>query len=1004
MIQFLNLKDFKKGLKPVTSAEIFSKINEFNPEGLYSEIIFGPEESLERKKTFSYIELHVEVIHPSALQILKQLNRNVIDFISTNDSFSVDKAGTLIRDPNGVTGISSFIELFPKIKFRGESPDREKFIKKIQQSFKDNTMFVDIIPVIPATQRPIYQEANGQWRYDELNDYYIKIIRRALQIKSISKSGALFDLLNYELQKAVVEHDEYIRKIIGKKRGLIRSQLLGKRTDYSGRGVIITGPNLKVNEIGLPLRMAVSLFEPFLLHRFFHSGQVDQQKLADLVQGHTGLELSTDSIRMVFKAIKNGDEMNSELYKMILEAAEIVSKDRAVLAKRDPVLQPESVRAFKPVITQGKAIEISTLQVGGFNADFDGDQMAVFHPITDEAQEEVKTKMMRSQSGVNSQSVNFELSKEMAAGLYYITKTYNPRNSPIAVTEADLEKATNPRIAVKYRGKNTTMGRAILNSAFPKNFPFINRLVTKSMLNKLIPSILEDYGQEQAIETYSKLKDIGFKFATLSAPAILLDNMEIPPDILEIKQKLKNATTEEAAALLDDAEKKLKKYLEGTGFYDLVESGAGKGWMQPRQILVAKGLVSDPTGKVLPPIQGSYADGLTNKEYFEAASGSRKGIIDRVINTGDTGYMARQLAYALNNIEAHRTLKDCKTIRTLDQRLTSKLVGRLSGRFVLVGGSVKEFKQEDFKIGDVIHLRSPIYCLSPKVCHTCYGRLLERHRTPYVGVLASQIIGEAGTQTIMRTFHTGGAVKIIKKEILKDIIQNDPIASQQMVKKNLYQTENSLFTNSKAILTIDKSDYEGPNSIIFDEQKNSFLLKGLISKIEFQDVIFNIILDFPVELQAEQYVQDKNFIKITYDKDSPILEASLETDDTKKQINYVLRLIGGREIYKDADHLFLKLFRVYEPLRNMDSVHLEVLLSNVLRDKKNPSIPARLGPTWDPVMMNIKTIVFKTSFVQGLAFENVNQAIKTGLITEEPEDPSVLEKVLSGELAPKKKR
>jgi hypothetical protein len=366
--------------------------------------------------------------------------------------------------------------------------------------------------------------------------------------------------------------------------------------------------------------------------------------------------------------------------------------------------------------------------------------------------------------------------------------------------------------------------------------------------------------------------------------------------------------------------------------------------------------------------------------------------------------MARQLAYVLNDIEVHRTLKDCGTTRTLNQRLTSKLIGRLSGRYVLKGNSVKEFNKKDFKIGDVIHLRSPIFCLSPKICHTCYGKLIERIKTPYVGVYASQLIGEAGTQTIMRTFHTGGAVKIIKKDMIKDIIQNDPIASQTIVKKKLVQRENSLLCNEDCLLTIDMSDYKGPNSITIDDENSTINVQGLIAKVEFEDNIFNIILDYPVKIQTEEYHATKEFIKIFFSQNSQILEASLETDDTKKQINYVLRLIGGREIYKNADHLFLKLFRVYEPLRNMDIVHLEVLLSNVLRDKKNSNIPARLGPTWDPIMMNIKTIVFKTSFIQGLAFENVNQAIKTGLITEESEDPSILEKVLTGNLAPKTRR
>jgi len=178
----------------------------------------------------------------------------------------------------------------------------------------------------------------------------------------------------------------------------------------------------------------------------------------------------------------------------------------------------------------------------------------------------------------------------------------------------------------------------------------------------------------------------------------------------------------------------------------------------------------------------------------------------------------------------------------------------------------------------------------------------------------------------------------------------------------------------------------------------------VVCKIEFENALFNIVLDYPVELQVYKYeLIGKDYIKLFYKKNSTLLEVPTQTGETKAQIQYVERLLGGREIYQDASHLFLKLFKVYGDLRDMDAVHLEILLSQALRDKKNHSIPARLGKKWDPTMINIKQIVFKTSFVQGLAFENINEAIKTGMITEEGGDPSILEKVLTGDLVERKK-
>jgi DNA-directed RNA polymerase beta' subunit len=1000
MIQFLDLKYFKRGLTPVTSTEYFSKPGEWHPEGLFSELIFGTEGTPERKKTFSYINLNAKVIHPSAYIILRQLNRKVDLFISTEESFSLSETGELVIDPNGVTGIEQFIKMLPNIKFKGGSSEREKYIKKINEAIKSGSLIVDIIPVIPPEQRNAYQDEKGRWIIDELNDYYIALMRRAYQIKSAGR-GALYDLLNYELQKAVINHDNFIRKKIQKKSGLIRSQMLGKRTDFSGRAVITPGPDLKVNEIGIPLRLAISLFEPFIIHRLFHSGKVNQQELGKEVKDFTGLELSIDSIKAVFKAIRSDDKIPPALYKFIWDAAEVAMMGRAVITKRDPVLHAESVRGCKPILVKGNTVQLCTLQVGGFNADFDGDTMAIFHPITDEAQRDVQTKMTRTQSGDSNKAVSFSMSKEMCVGLYTMTKDVKSTKPPIAVTDKDLENANDPYIPVKYRGQTTTMGKAIFNSAFPRSYPFITRQIDKKYINGLVSEIIEKFGQDQAIQTYSILEKAAFKFATIMAPSISIDDVQLPSSILQLKKKLENATTEEADVILKKMEKLLIEHLKGSGLYDLIDSGSGKGWGQPMQILVAKGLVADPDGKVLPAITGSFSEGLDNKQYFESASGARKGIIDRVLNTADTGYMSRQLAYVLNSVELSRDIKDCKTKRHLNFRLTKNLMGKLTGRYIIKNNTVEMFNAKDYKVGDVIKLRSPIFCESTKVCHTCYGNLLNRHRTPYVGVMAAQLIGEAGTQDIMRSFHTGGAVKVVNRDIIEELVQNDPITTKAIISRGFGQNENQLYAKKDFVLTLMKDDYPQPNDMVMVEEENKIILKALVAKVEFDDSIFNTVLDYPVELQLypdnlEKIGKDQ--FNLTYEKNSTVLTVPLQTEDTKKQIQYVRRLLGGREIYKDANHLFLKLFDVYGKLRDMDSVHIEVLLSQCLRDKKNPSFPARLGSTWDPIMLNIKKIVFKTSFIQGLAFENINEAIKTGLVTEEVGEPSILERVLTGTL------
>jgi len=1005
MINFLNLNQFKQKLKPVKSTEIWSKPGEFHPEGLFSEFIFGPEASSERKKTFSYIDLHTEVIHPTALTLLVRLDNKIQPFISAQDTYSLDSKGILKIDPDGVTGIREFIKLLPKIKFRTGTPDREKFVKKIEEGYKQNTLFIDIIPVIPPEQRPAYEDEKGMLIIDPLNDHYISIMRKAFQIKSTSKSGPLFDLLNFELQRAIIDHDAFIKKRIQKKHGIIRSSLLGKRTDFSARAVITPGPDLKVNEIGIPLKMAVSLFEPFLIYRLFKSGQVDVQELAREVEKFTGLALSIDSIKTVFKAIESGDEVPESLYQIIFDQTLIVMKDRVVIGKRDPVLHAESVRGFNPILINGSTVRICTLQVGGFGADFDGDAMGIFHPITDESQREVKEKMMRLEGGDNAQSIVFDFSKEMAVGLYTLTKNIKQSKPAIAVTQNDLDTANDPYVPVLFRGKNTTMGKAIFNSAFPPDFPFQETVVTKSYINKIIPVFLKKYGKEITIETFSQLEKIAFKFATIMAPTLSLNDADIPDKIIELKNKLEGASTEEADAILKKIEPMLVDHLKGSGLYDLIESGSGKGWGQPMQMLVAKGIIADPSGKILPPMKTSFFDGLPPKEYFEQASGARKGIIDRVLNTSETGYLSRKLAYVLNSVEVHPNLKDCGTKRHLIQRLDGKLIQRLNGRFIIEGNNIVEFEASKYKIGDIVKLRSPVFCISTKVCHTCYGKLVERFRSPYVGIMAAQIVGESGTQTIMKTFHTSGAVDIITKHLIPDLVQNDPLVTKAIIEKNLFQQGNELVCKKDCTLTLSLSDYPITGDLRISDDESTISVKGLICKAEFPDDIFSIIFDYPMNISVYDMEKvGKEVIILKYSTNSTLMEAPLEAAEMKEQIKYTERLLGGREIYKDADHLFRKLFRVFGALRNFDVIHLEVLLSQALRYKANKSLPARLGKTWDPVMINIKDIVFNTSFIQGLAFENIGKAITTGLITEDISDESILEKVVTGTLATTKRK
>jgi len=777
MLRLLNPSTFAKNLKPVTSMITTTKSGDFHTEGLFSEDIFGPIGSPERRILFSYLDLHGFVIHPSVYRVLMQLDRKIEKFISTEESFILDKDGRLEINSKGVTGIKEFIKLFPKIQWRGETDLRNKLIKFVKRETKAGTIFIDKVIIIPPDLRPAVKGEDGNWMIDALNtDIYIVLMRKASQLRSSGNSGPLYDLLNYAMHQSVMDHDNYIRSKIGKKRGIIREQMLGKRIDFSGRAVITPDPNLKINEVGVPLRLAIGLFEPFIMHRLLYSGRVDRDVLANGIKEYTGMELSVEAVKRVMKGIKEGDKIPDDLYELFFEQTEVSMINRIVVVKRDPVLHTQSYLAYNPVLHRGDTLLMSTTQVGVHNADFDGDTMAIYHPLTDEAQQEAKTRMMKLTSGTSSSEFIFGLSKEIWAGLYTASKDKNPKGSPIAVSNEDVKNATEPYIAVKYRGNKTTMGKAVINSCFPKDMGFMKDQATKKNITTRIEATYNKHGGEVTTTVVDNLKTEGFKWATIMAPSMNLDTFELPASVLKIKEKLKSANAEEAQTLIEEAQKILQIHLDDTGFGDLANSGSTKGWGQPMQILVAKGVIADPDGNVLDPISGSFADGLSNREFFDASQGARKGIIDRVINTADTGYMARKLAYLLNTVELDRQVKDCRTKRTLDLKLDDILIKRFKGRYVIKKGKLMLFEKAKFKVGDIASFRTPIFCESPKICHTCYGKLLERHQTPYIGILAAQIIGERGTQLIMKTFHTGGAVSLIKRDILNDIINNDPMS------------------------------------------------------------------------------------------------------------------------------------------------------------------------------------------------------------------------------------
>lgn len=629
------------------------------------------------------------------------------------------------------------------------------------------------------------------------------------------------------------------------------------------------------------------------------------------------------------------------------------------------------------------------------------DSMTVIHPLSDKSQKEISEKMMNVKSATGLTNTITELSKDMYIGLYIITKSKKKNNRPLPISNEELEKVNDPYMMVSYRNKICTAGFAIFNSCFPKDFPFQNKIADKSTIKKLITKAIGMYDQEVFRKIMDNLAKVGFKWATIAGSSFTLANLEVPKEIFKLKKQMDGADPEETTRLLDEAEKVIKKFLHDTGLGDIIESGSAKGYDQAMQISVAKGLISDLDGNILPGIGTSFSDMLPPDVFFQAGQGSRVGIAGRVLDTADTGYLARKLVYFMNGVELHPSLNDCGTKRTIEVNVVdSGHLAKLQYRYVVKNGKTIPIEDADVKVGDSIHLRTPIYCTSEKICHVCHGTSYKRKPTPYIGAMYALMLGESATQASMVKFHTGGAVRIKKKNILTDLIHNAPFLKKDILSKYLIKSGNDLVCKEDCKLIVDVEDLKmsDDGDYYYNDETKKIVLKTIVSNLFFRSIKIPILLDYVIQIDVTKVTkQTKEELIFGFNKGDTILYTTLEDNSMTALSRYLDRLIGGRIKFYNTEHLLSIVFQQYKSLSSLPMVVVEVLISQILRYKDDPKFPARLGKEWKPELMNLRKSVYNEGFIQGLAFENINEAIKNGLLQNTGDNLNILEKVFVGE-------
>ena len=730
------------------------------------------------------------------------------------------------------------IDLRARVKVETSAQRKKDILKRLrvveafrQSNNKPEWMIFDFIPVIPPDLRPLVPLEGGRFATSDLNDLYRRVINRNNRLKKLINIKAPEVILRNEkrmLQESVdalfdngrrthsVRGDskrplKSLSDLLKGKQGRFRQNLLGKRVDYSGRSVIVVGPELKLHQCGLPKNMALELFKPFIIMKLEEKGYVQTVKSAKRLVEHERPE--------------------------VWDILEEIIADHPILLNRAPTLHRLGIQAFYPVLIEGKAIRLHPLVCAAFNADFDGDQMAAYVPLSFEAQLEAKLLMLSTNNILLPSSGRpvATPSQDIVLGIHYLTKPrpdakgngaiFSSCEEALCVHAAD-QVDLHAMVTVRINGERveTTMGRILFNTIVPDELPFFNETASRKRLEELVLQAYIALGTDRIADFLDKLKDFGFEYATLAGFTVGIDDLLIPKekDALvsaaekEVKgiQKLyekgvitngerynkvvdiwTRTTSDVAEAMFEEMSK------QDYGFnpvYMMADSGARSSKEQIRQLAGMRGLMAKPqkrmTGQVgeiiESPIISNFREGLNVLEYFISTHGARKGLADTALKTADAGYLTRRLVDVAQDVII--TEKDCSTIlgitmtalkegEEIIEALSDRIVGRVAledvfdsitdETIVEAGEEIDEeaaARIEDSGI-DSVSIRSVLTCETRRgVCSNCYGRDLATrnpvHLGEAVGVIAAQSIGEPGTQLTLRTFHIGGTAARIAEQ------------------------------------------------------------------------------------------------------------------------------------------------------------------------------------------------------------------------------------------------
>jgi len=793
MIRFLSKEALRSLPEVKSSSYLVNKKRRFHKEGLFSEVIFGPvysyrcscgkyygkpiEEdpeavckvcgvnytysSLKRRRQHARIHLPIPVVNPIYLKFITKIFGENHITIKTIRALMTNEHAMLYwdkdrDDPNSTDEVLYF---YTGVEDEAPSPTAKKLTihEAIQYILYDSCqemvsigleefqqildtiehLFIEDVLVYPPDFRPIVRKADSK-NVDQVNEFYYSLLnKKELFLKTdinISTDRSLYFTYYIQFQRVVNQLFDYLVDKLSKKEGVIRYNILGKRMDFSGRAVIAPDPTLKLDECVLPYKMVLEIFR---LHIAAHlTGLGGEFKFAN-----RALQLIDDCI------IKDDP--------ILLPICQKVVENELCLLNRQPSLHRLSMIGFKIKVRHVNVIYIHPLVCEGFNADFDGDTMAVHIPLDEAAKEEVRQKALSSKCLTNPGNLLLSTtpSQDMVLGLYYLSTN-------------QIESLQNK---VFYKNVEMTEGQKILNQCFPEDYPpILSELDAKKIeihlnaVNRLFP--------DQIVEVLDKIKYVGFKWATLAGCTMSLENVH---EMKDLKDEVfgKENVMDQVRLLNDD--RIMEKVEQNFEYSYIVKCGARGKMDQVKQMVFCRGFVSNFRGKIInQPIKNSFCDGLTRPEFFISSYGARKGLLDVAVKTSDSGYLFRKTLYTMVNLvlDDLENDTDCGTTDYLPVFVKDgKKARSLYGKWFTFDKDKPElqlitYDNTDDIIKKLIFIRTPIYCKNEKICKKCFGEAWKIFNSHYVGVIAAQALGEVNTQLVLRTFHTSGVAQISESQ------------------------------------------------------------------------------------------------------------------------------------------------------------------------------------------------------------------------------------------------